>query len=146
MMLIAATVVYSLAPSDPTRAAAVVFFNQQDKLLHAGAFATLTFVLLIGLAPGMRVVRDPRTGLPYARLTSRGVTLASIISSFLAISALGLVIEIMQGRYTTTRTMDPWDVLANSVGSGLVCLLFRTPRFVAWRASLLPRVAEVEHS
>lgn len=138
MTLIAGTVIMSLLPMDPAKPAAVTVFSQEDKVVHFFAFAVLTTVLLIGLAPGMRVVRDPRTLQPYARLQSRGVTNASLISAFLAITMLGVTIELFQKWYTTSRTFDPWDMLANAAGSGSVCLLFRSRPFVAWRAGLLP--------
>ena len=45
-----------------------------------------------------------------------------IILVFISIS-LGIVIELVQGYFTTTRQADVWDAIANSVGSIVGILL-----------------------
>jgi VanZ family protein len=73
-----------------------------DKLLHAGAF--LVFTLLAGWA----LLACTKRAWRWALLASAG---------------FGILIEVLQGLFTTTRSADPFDLLADLVGAGTVFLL-----------------------
>ena len=46
---------------------------------------------------------------------------------------LGIVVELAQGALTTTRSMDPWDAVADAIGAAIGFASILTP----WRDLLL---------
>ena len=59
-------------------------------------------------------------------------TRAALLRAGLGLIALGVGIEIMQGAMTTSRLMDAWDAVANTLGvvAGMATVL--TPMRDAW--------------
>jgi VanZ family protein len=86
-------------------------FTGGDKIIHACMYATLTLALFRALEPPAR-----------ANFRSAGIVAFSA-------SLYGLALEIAQGVFTATRSMDPHDALANAAGAFatalLACLWFR---------------------
>jgi VanZ family protein len=82
------------------------WFPQADKLEHLVGFALPLFLVLVAVATGLR-----RTGRGLHR---RGIAL--VTAAFLAHA---VVSELVQHFFYTTRTGDPLDVLADSVGVGV---------------------------
>ena len=77
-----------------------------DKFVHVGCWA------LLGLATLFAISRS--------RLATRGLLLA-----VLAASVFGVLVELFQG-LTSTRSADPWDAFADTVGAilGALAALF----------------------
>lgn len=88
----------ALTPSPPS----VPGILGWDKLQHAGAF--MVFILLAGWA----LLACTKRAWSYALLASVG---------------FGVLIEVLQGLCTTTRSADPFDLVADLVGAGGVFLL-----------------------
>ncbi|MSN25096.1 MAG: hypothetical protein GJV46_04425 [Geobacter sp.] len=89
----------SLIPSDSVPSVGLGW----DKLNHAAAIAAVTFLAFLSL-------KSNRWGAPAAFLY--GIT-------------LGGLIEIFQALFTTSRTAEWGDMLADLIGAGLVwCLIF----------------------
>jgi VanZ family protein len=80
-------------------------FPGTDKAVHALMYAALTLALFRALEPHAR-----------ADIRSAGVVACSA-------SLYGLSLEIMQGVFTTSRSMDLYDALANAAGAFITALL-----------------------
>lgn len=96
---LACVVILSLT-AKPPRSLALV----SDKLLHAGSYAILTLLC---------------AGVVVPRLRHR---VAGWLLSVVAVSLVGLVLEIAQGLMRHHRQTDPYDLLANLVGALLVAV------------------------
>jgi len=71
--------------------------NHLDKVMHFGAYFVLAVFWLFALKNGKK------RGIP-SLLVAIGLVL------------LGVILEVMQGMFTSYRTFDWWDALANSLG------------------------------
>lgn len=100
ILLIAVISFLSLAsfksmPSVPT-------FPHMDKLVHFCMYMALSFILLFDLS---------RTH-PLRKVNAKGM-----VTAFVFATAMGGIMEIMQGCLTETRAADWWDMLANTCGA-----------------------------
>ena len=68
-----------------------------DKVMHFGAYFVLTVFWMFALKNGSKQL-----------IRSLLVAIGLIL--------LGIILEVVQGVFTTYRTFDWWDVLANSLG------------------------------
>lgn len=84
-------------------------FNAYDKLVHAGVFAILTFLLFYAFR------NHPESGMSAYRRKIL-VTIFSIL--------YGGIIEILQSNFISGRSGDWIDFLADAIGCILVFLLF----------------------
>lgn len=83
-----------------------------DKVMHFAAYFGLTLLWLI-----------------YKwklKITSQALSLKVIILIMILTVLYGIVIEVLQGRYTADRIADGWDVTANSIGALLGAVIFIT--------------------
>lgn len=104
LVLITIAILYlSLTPAPPSDGLG------WDKLNHAGAMALVTFVAYLA-----------------GRLTSRPVLFAGIYAMLLGIS-----VEVLQGIFTTARSAEWLDLLADAVGVFIAVLALRMLRPVA---------------
>ena len=71
--------------------------NHLDKVMHFGAYFVLTVFWLFALKNG-------RKRFTRSLLVALGLVL------------LGIILEVIQGVFTSYRTFDWWDALANSLG------------------------------
>lgn len=83
-----------------------------DKVIHFAAYFGLTLLWLIY-----------RWRL---RTTTQALSLKAIILIVILTVLYGIVIEVLQGRYTADRMADGWDVTANSIGALLAAVVFMT--------------------
>lgn len=97
-------------PSTPT------WFPQADKLEHLIGFGLPLFLVLVAVSTGLH--RRGRRG-----LHRRGLAL---VAGAFAVHAV--VSELVQHFFYTTRTGDPLDALADTVGVGLGLLGFLATR------------------
>ena len=77
-----------------------------DKLFHFGTYAMLTFLWFAGFRYSLK--KEKTQAIFYA-------TLFSIL--------FGIVIEVLQHTLTTYRSMDVFDVIANTLGALLAAFL-----------------------
>ncbi len=84
-------------------------FNPTDKLLHFAAYFGLVLIWQLYF-----IFREDKIGKFKPNLFK--VLLGSL--------AFGIFIEVLQGLFTTYRTPDWNDVLANSFGAGTAAILF----------------------
>lgn len=83
-----------------------------DKVMHFAAYFGLTLLWLI-----------------YKwklKITTQALSLKVIILIMILTVLYGIVIELLQGRYTVDRIADGWDVTANSIGALLGAVIFIT--------------------
>ena len=92
-----------------------------------GAWWGMVFAVIVGsMLPALLLPDVPRGGdkvqhlLGYAVLAAVAVQLfatrASLLRAAGGLVAMGVSIEIAQGTMTTSRAMDAWDALANTLG------------------------------
>lgn len=81
-----------------------------DKVLHFTAYFGLTILWLV-----YRWKRERSN----QSLSIKGITWTAVL-----IVGYGIIIEILQGRFTVDRIADGWDVLANSLGVLLGVIAF----------------------
>lgn len=81
-----------------------------DKVLHFTAYFGLTILWLV-----YRWKRERSN----QSLSIKGITWTALL-----IVGYGIIIEILQGRFTVDRIADGWDVLANSLGVLLGVIAF----------------------
>lgn len=81
-----------------------------DKVMHFAAYFGLTLLWLIY-----------RWKL---KITTQTLSLKAIIFIVILTVLYGIVIEVLQGRYTADRMADGWDVTANSIGALLAAFVF----------------------
>jgi VanZ family protein len=79
-------------------------FSQSDKYAHALAYTVLALVWYAYY---------------YCKETWRSFQIKPLIVICLLVVVFGIFIEVLQGTLTNYRTIDAWDVLANSVGATL---------------------------
>jgi VanZ family protein len=114
------------------------WFPNADKLQHALGFALPVALLLLAL--GLR-------RLAQGRLPSRRA-LMTVAGGFLAHAVLS---EVVQHLFYSSRTGDPWDVLADGIGVAAgalvgVALLRRATRGVDLRRPSVPEHLAAGHS
>ncbi|MFD2789132.1 VanZ family protein [Arenibacter sp. H213] len=118
-MLITLLSLYSFSGSDVLPS---IRIPHMDKLVHFSFYFGATVL-------GIMCIWERKNG----RITLQGTILRVVGFAIL----YGIIIEVLQARFTTYRHGDIWDVLANSVGAllgGLVIKLFfsgNTP--MKWR-------------
>ena len=105
----------TLAPK-PTGEVSVSLFPGADKLLHAGMFCVLAFLIL----------RD------RSRLGKRhSATLRASVCVWAAVTLLGGIIELLQETMQLGRTFEWCDILADSAGAlagaAAAMIIFRQP-------------------
>jgi hypothetical protein len=69
-------------------------------------------------------------GLGYGLLAAFAVQLfvpRAALRAGVGLVLLGIALELAQGAFTTTRSMDPWDALADACGVGLGLAVLATP-------------------
>jgi len=92
-----------------------------------GAWWAMVLAVIVGsMLPALLLPDVPRGGdkaehlLGYFLLSAVAVQLfagrAALLRACGGLVAMGVLIEIAQGTLTTTRAMDPWDALANTLG------------------------------
>lgn len=117
-LLLLAAIVYTLAIAVGSLIPPVGLLDQpfrfMDKLLHLGAYFGLT---LLWVACWV-----------YWRWRFFGTTVRQSVKKIMLVIAIaascyGIIIEVLQGTMTSYRTLDHWDVLANTTGVILAILL-----------------------
>lgn len=116
--LISAAVVYTLAIAVGSLIPPVGIMNQtfrfSDKLLHLGAYFGLTLLwICCWVLAGWK---------NFGNNTANPLFRTMLVIGALA-SCYGIIIEVLQGVMTSYRTLDLWDVLANTTGVILAILL-----------------------
>ena len=92
-----------------------------------GAWWGMVLAVIVGsMLPALLLPDVPQGGdkaehlLGYFLLSAVAVQLfagrAAVLRAGGGLVAMGVLIEIAQGTLTTTRAMDPWDALANTLG------------------------------
>jgi VanZ family protein len=79
-----------------------------DKLLHAGAYGLLSFLIAQFLA-----------------CTDRWPSAVTLRSAWVVAVSYGALVEILQLLAQTGRTAEWWDLFADMVGAFIGCVLFR---------------------
>ncbi len=102
------------------------WFPHADKVEHAVGFGAPLLLILLTLAARRRQLGTSRL---QPRLVSAVVVAAFFVQA--------VVSEVVQHLFYATRTGDPYDVLADSVGIGLGVLAFSALRSTARRRSAL---------
>ena len=103
-----------------------------------GTWWVMIAAVIVGsLLPAILLPNVPEGGdkaehlIGYAVLSATAVQLfatrAAVLRAAAGLVAMGVLIEIAQGTLTTTRSMDAWDALANTIGVTLGCLSAWTP-------------------
>lgn len=105
LWLVAATYLF-LMPTDGLDTTPLINIPYADKWVHVAVFFGLLQLWLIPL---------------YLR--SRAWPKKRVWLALLAAVAYGIVIEIIQGKYTAHRSADAWDVVADTTGALLGILL-----------------------
>lgn len=112
--------------------------------LWCALWALAIAVVIVGsLVPGPDLPHVPDGGdkvehlLGYFILAACAVQLfarrASLIGAGVGLVVLGIALELAQGAFTTTRSMDPADALADTIG----VLLGLATVWLPWRDALL---------
>ena len=83
-------------------------YNHIDKFEHAFAYAVMSFFWFVSYQVGKIKIK--------------------FLNLVLIIIAYGVLIEIMQWKLTTSRTGDLLDVMANTIGVVLGCVIFKILR------------------
>jgi uncharacterized membrane protein YdfJ with MMPL/SSD domain len=108
---------------------------RRPRLWFALWWCAIAAVVLASLLPAFLLPDVPAGGdkiehlAGYCILAAAAVQLyatrRSLLRAGIGLVLLGVGLEIAQGLLTTTRQMDPWDALANSVGvlAGLATVL-----------------------
>jgi VanZ family protein len=92
-----------------------------------GAWWTMVLAVVVGsMLPALLLPNVPEGGdklehlIGYALLSAAAVqvfaTRAAAWRAAMGLVAMGVLIEVAQGTLTTTRSMDPFDALANTCG------------------------------
>ena len=92
-----------------------------------GAWWAMVLAVIVGsMLPALLLPDVPRGGDKVQHLLGYFVLAAVAVQVFAGrrallragggLVAMGVLIEIAQGTLTTTRAMDPWDALANTLG------------------------------
>ena len=92
-----------------------------------GAWWTTVLAVVVGsMLPALLLPNVPEGGdklehlIGYALLSAAAVqvfaTRAAVWRAAMGLVAMGVLIEVAQGTLTTTRSMDPFDALANTCG------------------------------
>ncbi|MBE16099.1 MAG: hypothetical protein CL867_07595 [Cytophagaceae bacterium] len=117
-LLFLAAVVYTLGIAVGSLIPPVGLLNQpfrfMDKLLHLGAYFGLTLLWIACWVYWQWRFFDATVKKRLKRIM--------LITAILA-SCYGIIIEVLQGTMTSYRTLDHWDVLANTTGVTLAILL-----------------------
>jgi len=82
-------------------------FNQSDKFAHVFAYLGLALIWY---------------AFYFSKKSWKAFYLKPLIVICLLSIAFGIFIEVLQGTLTSYRTIDAWDVLANSIGVSLAFL------------------------
>lgn len=103
----------------------------------------ITLVIVVCLLPGQDLPQVPggfdkvEHLVAFALLAMAAVQLyagrRALVVAALALVALGIAIEFAQGALTSTRSMDPWDAVADACG----VLLGMASVWSPWRNALL---------
>lgn len=83
-----------------------------DKILHAGAYGGLTFLWL-----SVYQLHSCKKRIMWSAIYK-------YVFIMILIVVFGILIELLQGGTTDYRTADTWDVVANTTGVLLGCLVF----------------------
>jgi len=87
--------------------------SNMDKLLHVGAYLGLTLLWIFWMLS--RQFNKKRTA---PKLLWKMILWIVVIAIL-----YGVLMEILQGTLTSYRTPDPWDILANTIGSILALIV-----------------------
>ena len=80
--------------------------EQGDKILHSIAYCVLLWLWFYSISY-------------YPKFLKTIALLYAVLISF----TFGIIIEVLQGVFTSTRKLDFYDIIANSIGIGLGCFI-----------------------
>lgn len=83
--------------------------ENMDKVMHLAAYFGLSLLWLI---------------YGWIRAQTQKLSVKAMVGIAISVVFYGIIIEILQGTFTTDRMADGWDVLANSLGVFLAIVVF----------------------
>ncbi len=102
--------ILSLLPSGSVNKVPTIKILHFDKFIHLSVYFLLSCILIFELFKNTKI-------------NIKSISIAIIIFVML----YGGLIEILQGVFTETRKADFIDFIANTIGSIIAVILFRTP-------------------